>query len=373
MFSTSIGSAVSPKKQPALIKATRLTALIPAYQEYAEAEREHWQDARQQRAAFFDEHLTMDGIEEMDEGALHELVHRLGAFRNWTNQEWLYSEILKSGLDTVKDAIWQLLYGDSLLESRFDFLKDTVRMMGAAAISEMLAQHDPTVYPIWNRRARRALIRLGVDKSLIPRSTQISGAQYAGFVSLMRWVLPEVRAKLPEIRDMLDLDFLFSYLALEDIRSPEQEPEPDALAEADFHHNEVVDQLLQLGDGLGFEVDKEVAIVPGCRIDAVWRTRIANLGTICYGFEVHRKGSRDSAIMNLQRVSTHPTVQKVVFVASRADLEMFRRETASLPESFRANVAFFEASDLQRALEHLQSLKTILNSLGLLNATALFE
>src|SRR5687767_12048690 len=104
------GRAVSPKKAPSLIKPARLTALIPDFREFAAAEQTHWLAARQQRAAFFDEHLTMDGIEEMDEGALHELVHLLGAFRNWTNQDWLYGEILKAGLETVKDAIWQLLY-----------------------------------------------------------------------------------------------------------------------------------------------------------------------------------------------------------------------------------------------------------------------
>jgi hypothetical protein len=37
------------------------------------------------------------------------------------------------------------------------------------------------------------------------------------------------------------------------------------------------------------------------------------------------------------------------------------------------SLAFFEIADLQRALEHLQSLKTILNSLGLMGASGLFE
>jgi hypothetical protein len=52
---------------------------------------------------------------------------------------------------------------------------------------------------------------------------------------------------------------------------------------------------------------------------------------------------------------------------------MFRREIASLPEGFREHVGFFEVGDLQRALEHLHSLKTILNSLGLLSASGLFD
>jgi len=355
-----------------VISPQHLALILPGYESYLESEHDAWLENRQRKTAFVEEHFTLEGIEELDEGTLRELIHLLGAFRNWTNQDWLYGEILKSGIPAIRDALWQLLYGDALLESRFDFVKESVRMMGAAAISELLALHDPTVYPIWNRRSRAGLIRLGADRSLLPRSTQISGAQYASYASMMRWVLNEVHRKYPAIRDFLDLDLFFSYLALEDIRFPE--PEPDWEIEADdFRHDEVVDQLLQLGDGLGFEVEPEVAIVPGCRVDVVWRTRIANLGTISYAFEVHRKGSRDSAIMNLQRVGTNPTVQKVVFVASRADLEMFRREVASLPESFRVSVGYFEIGDLMRALEHLHSLKTILNSLGLLSATGLFD
>src|SRR5438445_8768417 len=100
MVITGTGSVVAAKKQhPAYIRAARLEALLPAFRESADAsigaadERNRWQEARNQRAAFFEEHLTLDGIAEMDEGALHELVHRLGAFRNWTNQDWLYGEI----------------------------------------------------------------------------------------------------------------------------------------------------------------------------------------------------------------------------------------------------------------------------------------
>jgi hypothetical protein len=138
------------------------------------------------------------------------------------------------------------------------------------------------------------------------------------------------------------------------------------MAQDDFEHDVVVDKVIELGDGLGFEVQKEFSVMPGCRIDAIWRTRVANLGTISYAFEVHRKGSRDSAILNLQRIRRDPTIQKVVIVSSKDELEQFRREIASLDEGFRNAVGYFEVQDLQRALSHVQSLRDILNSLGLL-------
>jgi len=138
------------------------------------------------------------------------------------------------------------------------------------------------------------------------------------------------------------------------------------VAQDDFEHDVVVDKVIELGDGLGFEVQKEFSVMPGCRIDAIRRTRVANLGTISYAFEVHRKGSRDSAILNLQRIRRDPTIQKVVIVSSKDELEQFRREIASLDEGFRNAVGYFEVQDLQRALSHVQSLRDILNSLGLL-------
>jgi hypothetical protein len=109
----------------------------------------------------------------------------------------------------------------------------------------------------------------------------------------------------------------------------------------------------------------------GCKIDAIWRSRVANLGTIAYAFEVHRRGSRDSAILNLQRVKRDPTIQKVVVVSTRQELDRFKEEMASLDESLRMSVGYFEVQDLQRALNHLQGLKDILTTLGLLSTEGL--
>lgn len=100
-------------------------------------------------------------------------------------------------------------------------------------------------------------------------------------------------------------------------------------------------------------------------------SRIANLGTISYAFEVHRHGSRDSAILNLQKVMHRdPSIQKVVLVSSDDELDAFRREISCLPEGFRNAVGYFEVGELQLALSHLASLKTILEKLGLLSFRA---
>lgn len=208
--------------------------------------------------------------------------------------------MLKSGLPAIRGAFKNLLYGTEPIAKRFDAVRRTVFMMGAASISEILTHHDHTKYPIWNRRSRKGLVVLGVEESLLPKSTQISGGQYQEFCKLVEKVRSEVAAHHSQFADLFTLDFLLYFVST-------QEPDVGGTARpenaaADFDHDAAIEPVLELGDGLGFEVQKEYGVTRGCRVDAIWRSRVANLGTIAYAFEVHRKGSRDSAILNLQRV-----------------------------------------------------------------------
>ena len=107
--------------------------------------------------------------------------------------------------------------------------------------------------------------------------------------------------------------------------------------------------------------------VHGCRIDAIWRSRIGNLGFIKYAFEVHRRGNRDGAILNLQRVRRDASIQKVIIVSTKDELDIFRREISTLSEDFRNAVGYFSVDDLQNALDHLNAMKDILMPLGLLD------
>jgi hypothetical protein len=141
------------------------------------------------------------------------------------------------------------------------------------------------------------LIVLGIDEVRLPKSSQISGAQYAAFCDLVTGARQQIVGTYPEFSDLFELDFLLYFVSLRDLRP--QPPLTPPISLDDFDHK-VIDQVLELGDGLGFEVQKEFTVMRGCCIDAILRSRVANLGTIAYAFEVHRKGSRDLAILNLQ-------------------------------------------------------------------------
>ena len=344
------------------INSSALRKVMPENEQFLEIEGQKWREERQEKDAFFSKYFAEHEIDNLEEGTLRQLIRTLWAFNGWTNKEWLLQEMLTSGLPGIRKAFAELLYGSAPISERFDSFRGHVRMVGAASISEILAHLDAKAYPIWNRRSRQGLIDLGVDESALPKSSQISGAQYASFCELAKDVLSQVSREYKGFDDLLTLDFLLYFVSLHAHDVPATE-ETDG---EDIPHNELITQVLELGDGLGFEVQKEYALAKGCRIDAIWRTRVANLGTIAYAFEVHKKGSRDSAILNLQRVGRDPSIQKVVVVSTMDELEAFKDEIATLDQRFANSVGYFDVSDLQRALAHLQQLKDILNSLGLL-------
>lgn len=348
-----------------------LERTVPKFNDFLKGEGDKWREERELKDKFFSKYFSKEQISNLEEATLRQLIYILWAFNGWTNKDYLFQEMLKSGIDKIKEAFSHLLYSEDSIADRFDFIRSNVRMMGAACISEILAHSEHSKFPIWNTRSKKGLVSLGIPESSLPKSAQISGAQYQAFCELVGKVRDDVSRLHAEFKDLFALDFLLYYISLEKIESPSTHipgaAGADAILNEDFEHDAVIDQVLELGDGLGFEVQKEFYVTQGSRIDAIWRSRIANLGTLKYAFEIHRRGSRDSAVLNLQRVKRDPSIQKVIIVSTEAELEKFRGEISSLEESFRNSVGYFKVDDLQEALDHLGAMKDILKSLGLLS------
>jgi hypothetical protein len=130
----------------------------------------------------------------------------------------------------------------------------------------------------------------------------------------------------------------------------------------------MVDQLVAIGQWLGFQAEKEKKVARGAQVDAVWQARIANLGVVTYVFEVQRHGSIDSLILNLQRAQNNPTVQRLIVVANYVDIETIRQEISSLPESFRKAVSFMEVGEAIRAARLIDELSGIIGKLQLVRS-----
>jgi len=159
---------------------------------------------------------------------------------------------------------------------------------------------------------------------------------------------------------LLDVDLFLYYVAAvaEKVQAIEVEPEED------FDHDEVREMLLQIGQGLGFEVDSDVPLAPGAKVDVIWRARIGNLGEIKYVFEVHKEGSVDSLLLNLLKAQSDPTVQKVIAVSDERRLNIIRKEASSLPQ-LSNRIIYWTVTEVKRAADLLGELKGIMEKLEL--------
>jgi len=121
-----------------------------------------------------------------------------------------------------------------------------------------------------------------------------------------------------------------------------------------------------IGAGLGFDSEPEVLIAEGSKVDAVWRARIANLGSVAYVFEAQDKGSIDSLIVNLQQSRSKLGAQKLCVVSDREQLEKIRKRVESLPEDLRKNLLYWESTEVDGVFEDLESMTQVLQRIGLL-------
>lgn len=309
----------------------------------------------------------LSDLDTLDEASLLLLANNLYAFMWWTRKEWLVQYWLKGagGLERLRHYLKELLYSSNNLSYRFDSFRKNVKGIGVAMVTEMLAYFNPREYGIWNKRVKEALIKLGINR--VGQSIDVNrigtnnlrGAEYEALVATFREIAKMLRdeKRLPN-PDMLDVDyFLYYVLTLEeDLDGGEQEHHYD--------HDEVVNTILDIGKGLGFDVSSEVPLVTGARVDAVWLSKIGNLGELKYVFEVQIKGSVDSLILNLMKASHDPTVQKVVAVAYGEELEKIRKEAQPL-KGLSDKLLYWNIKEVVKANELIQELMDIMQRLGL--------
>jgi len=195
-----------------------------------------------------------------------------------------------------------------------------------------LAYVHPHECAIWNRRAREALDILGINL-VNTKKWKISAEEYKVYNQVVKLINKKL-SQFKKAEDDIGLLFVDSFFYEISKGVP---PEPTT----DFDHDEIRDLTRDIGAMLGFEADTEVQVARGARVDVVWSAKIGNLGIVNYVFEVHKSGSIDSLLMNLQKAKSSPTVQKVVAISDKGQLEKIKEESEGLPEEFRRDLTFW--------------------------------
>ncbi len=353
----------------------RIAQFVPAFHQYLESI-EYQEDMAEQHARkeLYESLLSPDGIEQMTELELGQVISSLWASRMWSNKGYFVEQLIHdNGLPRLRQGLQLLLWDDGTLASRYDAFRKGIKGLGAASITELLAFVHPKDCGLWNDRARKALDVLGFGE-LFPaiQKSQIGGAEYQAFNDLIGLIRDELARRGLRWLDLLDVNY-FLYDVWQINRengelTAEAVPSHTPPPVYEFDHTEMVDQLVAIGQWLGFQAEKEKKVAKGAQVDAVWQARIANLGVVTYVFEVQRHGSIDSLILNLQRAHNNPTVQRLIVVANYVDIEAVRQEIAALPESFRNSITFMEVGDAIRAAQLIDELSGIIGKLDLVRS-----
>ncbi len=309
--------------------------------------------------------LSREELENLDETRLLSLANNLYAFSWWTKKEYLIDYWIKGadGLDKLKENLRDLLYSNRSLAERFDSFRKNVKGVGVAMITEILTYFNPRIYGVWNRRVKEALLKLGITQT--KESTDVTklkinklkGREYEAAIGVIREVGEILRdpRQLPD-PDLLDVDYFLYYVLISDIGPESSEEVPD--------HDDIIEMVLNIGKGLGFDVSSEVPLTTGARVDVVWSARIGNLGELKYVFEVHVKGSIDSMLLNLMKASQEPSVQKVVAIAIDNELEKIKKEASTI-KMLSDKMLFWNVREVVKANELIDELMDIIQRLGL--------
>lgn len=320
-------------------------------------------NSRENRQKFFAKFLTKEKIKDMTEYEFGELISNLWAFEIWTNKDYIVQKIIEeNGFDKIRDSLIDLLFGDKPFEERFDNFCKEIKGLGPAAITEILCLYNPEEFSIWNEKTRLALKILNF-KSLPIKKYKISGGEYTEINSTLKEFAQYLEGLLKnygiEKVDLLTLDYLLYEIGKisKKILSVEEIP---YFEEEDFDHDEIRDYIKNIGEWLGFDVETEKVIARGAKVDCIWIAKLANLGMVTYVFEVHKSGSIDSLILNLQKAINDPTVQKIIAVSNKSQLKKIENEVMDLPENFRKSLTFWEVKDVVNTYRNLsEAMKSI--------------
>lgn len=340
----------------------KITELLPGFHEWIDTdEAKESIKERENREQQLRTLLDVTKIDKLSELDYRQIISLLWAYGGWTNKDYLADSMLKrTDFSSLKSELRNLLYGNASLKARYDGFFERVKGIGPAGITEILAFADSEHYGIWNDKSRKGLEMLGLAKELPTNKYKINGSDYEKVINALRSIF-EIVKPIEGKPDLLLVDlFLYYVFKSGKIQIPSEKEGYE------FDHDEIVDKLVQLGDGLGFETDSKKWIAKGAEVDVLWQAKIANLGVLNYVFEVQKSGSIDGLILNLQKAKNNPTVQKLVVVANKENIQKVKEEVESLPDlSFIKSLTFLEVTDVEKASSLLTEFNQIMNKLEL--------
>lgn len=344
---------------------SKLDQAIQLFGEYTKSDRyRNDSEDRRNRKAFFKNLIK----KPFDEAVFSEILKKLWASQIFGNKEYLVDKIVRdNGIEKLKNKFSLLRKSDIAPEKKYDSFIGSIKGMGPSMVTELICYLEPDKAGIWNDKARKALVWLEVNQ-LPLNKYKISGSEYKELNRFLELIASKMKQTGYKEADLLLVDYLLwevwdSLIKNADVRVTR----PKTSIKSHSRHDELMSKIVEIGAWLGFDVESEKPIAIGSRVDAVWKAKIANLGSVSYVFEVQDKGSIDSLILNLQRSQGNPTVQKLIVISDKDQLEKIKKETETMPENFRKSCVYWSDEDVDETHQSLEQVSTAIAKLNLVN------
>lgn len=299
-------------------------------------------------------------IINMSSEEFYEYISKLWAMIIWGNKKYKIDQlILDNGFDNIKRMLANLLYGDDSLEERWDNFKRNSKGFGPAMMSELLCYVYPNEYMLWNRTAVTAYKILEVNN--IPlKNYQMTGKKYIEMTNYAKEIRNLCQTKGYENADLLFVDYFFWDQLREN--SPVETREEETVVNNKSYHNEIVDYIKNIGSLLGYNSNLKGNIKNSGKIaDAIWEFNVGNIGKIKYVFEVQDGGSIDSLIVSLMNASQDISVQAVVAVSDKEQINKIKQHCNNINGNFNGKLKFWDITEIERAYFELSSSMEIIN------------
>jgi hypothetical protein len=329
---------------------------------------------RAERVQYF-QGWTAERLQEMSAEELLEYLSRLWAMLIWGNKAYVIDKLIAdNGLAVVRNELARLIWSEGAIEQRWDRFRKSIKGVGPAMMSELLAHVHPDRYLLWNRRAYVGLEYLGAQG--LPRyNYQVTGAKYASLCVIGGEIVAALAHAGIGNANFLDADyFIWEELQVQENlsqigKSTSSEKMAIEVEKADpvtaqFIHDEVKEKLADIGQWLGFVTKTEIKVADGSVVDTVWESTIGNMGRVIYVFEVQTKGSIDSLLMNLLKALNNPAVQGIVAVTDAGQIEKIRKHAAGVAV-LREKLRYWDYTEVLTTHEALSQVNESINKLGL--------
>ena len=218
------------------------------------------EDKRRLLLRAFSKEMLKEASDEEFIKTLMKALSSLWAMAVWTKREQRISQIIeRNGVDKLRALFYDLIYGDSPLEERFDSFLTNVWGLGVAAVTEILCFVKPGKYAMWNKKVVLAIDKLGLledltrtlglKKNKVVGTLSINGRQYVKIVKFLDKLRREIEQVSNQRVDFLELDYFLYYVAevaTTPITGGREEQETIT------SHEEAQYYLLKLGQLLGY-------------------------------------------------------------------------------------------------------------------------